>query len=81
MNVLNCMFSLFTQRNLCLRRHGTLGGRLNFTLDPKLACLPFMKLLSLLAAEELGDPELMKCLHFLSKNAYAICSYKLFACQ
>lgn len=73
MNVLNCTFSLFTQMHLCLLQGHPLGRRLNFTQGPKHACLTFTKLLSLFAAKELGDPELMECLHFLFKNAYVTC--------
>lgn len=59
MNVSKCTFSLFMQINLCLLEHHTLGRRLHFTKGPKHACLTFMELLSLLAAKELEDPELM----------------------
>lgn len=59
MNALNCTFSLFTQINLCLLQCHTLGRGLHFTPGPKHACRTLTKLLSILTAKELGDPQLM----------------------
>lgn len=54
MNVLNRMFSLFTQIHLCLLQCHPVGRRLNFTQGPEHVCLTFPKLLLLFCSQGVG---------------------------